>query len=59
MVMELFNSIGEKVGTLVNKFHTKGAYTVNLSSDNLPSGIYLYKLQTESKFLAKKLIIIK
>jgi hypothetical protein len=57
--IELFNTLGEKVKTLVNKFHTKGMYVVKLSSDDLSSGIYLYRLKTEKKSLTKKLIIIK
>ncbi len=59
ILIELFNAIGERVKTLVNKFQTKGVYTINLSSDDLSSGIYLYKLQTETKFVTKKLLIIK
>ena len=59
ILIELFNTLGEKVKTLVNRFHTQGVYTVNLSSNELSSGIYLYKLQTETKSLTKKLIIIK
>ena len=59
ILIELFNPIGQRVKTLVDKFHNKGEYTIIVASDKLPSGIYLYSLQTETKLITKKLIIIK
>jgi hypothetical protein len=59
IVIELFNTLGERVKLLVDKYHYKGVYNINLVSDELSSGIYLYRLKTETKSLTKKLIIIK
>jgi len=57
--ISLYNILGERLRTLVDEYKSKGIYTLILNSDGLPSGIYLYKLQTETNYLTKKLIIIK
>jgi len=46
--LELFNTLGEKVATLINKEMSAGFHNYRLSSSNyqLPSGIYFYRLQT-------------
>ena len=59
VTIELYNVIGELIKTLADGFYSTGIHTVNLSSDDLPSGIYLYKMKTGIKSLTKKLIIIK
>lgn len=59
IIIELFNTLGERVKTILNGFHDKGTYSINISSTELSSGVYLYKLQFENKSLTKKLIIIK
>ncbi len=55
----LYNVLGEKILTIVDGDYPKGEHSINFSSENLPSGIYLYKLQTGTKSLTKKLILIK
>jgi hypothetical protein len=57
--IDLYNVLGEKILTIVSGDYPKGEHSINFSSENLPSGIYLYKLQTETKSLTKKLILIK
>ena len=57
--IELYNVIGELIKTISDGFFSAGIQTVNLSSDDLPSGIYLYRLKIGTQSLTKKLIIIK
>ena len=57
--VELYNALGEKIQTIVNGFYSKGMHSINFSGEELSSGVYLYKLSTETIFLIKKLIIIK
>ncbi|NWG29298.1 MAG: T9SS type A sorting domain-containing protein [Ignavibacteriaceae bacterium] len=57
--IELYNVLGENIQTFVDGFYSEGAHTFDFSSGKLTSGIYLYKLQTETKSLTKKLLIIK
>lgn len=42
--LAVYNSLGEKVSTLVNVQLKAGNYTYNFSAQNLSSGVYFYKL---------------
>jgi hypothetical protein len=55
----VFNSIGQEVQTLFDKEMTAGEYQVNFNADNLPSGIYFYKLESGSYINVKKMIVLK
>ena len=57
--IDLYNVLGEKIQTIANGLYPRGNHSITFSSDKLSSGIYLYKLQTETHSLTKKLIIIK
>jgi hypothetical protein len=57
--IKLFNVLGENIQTITDGYYSKGEHSINFSSGKLSSGIYLYKLQTETNSLTKKLIIIK
>jgi len=56
----IYNQVGQKVLTLVNKSQERGLYSVKLDASALASGIYYYRLQTSSGlFKTKKLILLK
>ncbi|MCX6152244.1 MAG: T9SS type A sorting domain-containing protein [Ignavibacteriales bacterium] len=55
----VYNTIGQEVAELVNQYQEKGSYTVQFNAVNLPSGIYIYKLQTEGFSDIKKMILAK
>ncbi len=59
--LELFNTLGEKVATLIDKEMTAGSHNYQLSISNyqLPSGVYFYKLQSGSFSETKKMILLK
>ena len=67
--LELFNTLGEKVATLINKEMSAGFHNYQLSISNyqLPSGIYFYRLQSENHSAGsgqgfvdtKKMILLK
>ncbi|MEJ5304328.1 MAG: T9SS type A sorting domain-containing protein [Ignavibacteria bacterium] len=57
--LEIFNLLGQKIKTLVNDYLKKGHYQTVFNADKLPSGIYIYKLQSSSKELIKKMIYLK
>jgi hypothetical protein len=44
---------------LVNREMEAGSYKVEFDAANLPSGIYFYKLQTNTFVQTKKMILIK
>lgn len=57
--LEVFNSLGQKVATLVDKFMEGGRYSAVFAGENLPSGAYIYRLQTESGITYRKMVLIK
>lgn len=60
--LELFDILGRKISTLVDARKDAGLYTfsLNAAAFNLSSGIYFYRLQTESNHLeTKKMIFLK
>lgn len=59
VVLKVFNTLGEEVAEIVNKYLDAGTYTYNFDASNLPSGIYVYTLQTADKLLSKKMTLIK
>jgi len=57
--LQIFNSLGQKVATLVNKEQAPGNYSVQFSADNLPSGIYFYKLTAGKLSVVKKMLLLR
>ncbi len=59
VTLEVFNTLGEKVTTLVSEELTAGSYKYDWNADNLASGIYLYKLQTPTFTESRKMALLK
>jgi hypothetical protein len=59
VVLEVYNIVGEQVATLVNQTLPAGYYTARFDAQNLPSGIYLYRLKGEGSSLVKKMILTR
>jgi len=59
VTLDVYNSIGQKVASLVNESKTAGTYTVNFDASNLTSGIYFYKISSGSFTETKKMILLK
>lgn len=57
--VKIYNIIGEIVEELVSKYLSAGSYSVKFIARNLPSGVYIYALQTGPKILIRKMILIK
>lgn len=55
----VYNSLGEEISKLVNQYQSVGKYSVSLDASNLPSGVYIYKLQTGNFTSAKKMLLTK
>lgn len=55
----VYNSIGQEIAILVNEIIEGGNHSVDFDASNLPSGIYLYKLQAGSFVETKKMILMK
>lgn len=57
--IRILNLLGSEVLTSFQGIQNRGNYSLNLETTNLPSGIYIVKLETGSTYKIKKLIIVK
>lgn len=57
--LKIYNILGKEITTLINENLSSGIYSVPFSNHNIPSGIYFYKITSESFTKTKKLIILK
>jgi hypothetical protein len=57
--LAVYNIVGEEVAVLVNGYTDAGRFHVTFDASNLPSGVYLYKLQSANSVQTKKMILMK
>jgi hypothetical protein len=57
--LKIYDLVGKEVATLVNGRLSPGTYRVRFDRDGLASGVYFYKLTTESFTDTKKMVIVK
>ncbi len=55
----IYNSLGMEVKALVNETQSAGNYEVTFSGDNLPSGVYFYKLTAGNFSATRQMILLK
>ena len=59
VTLTVFNIIGQSVRTLVNGVQTAGTHTIRFDASNLPSGVYLYKLQSGRMSNVGRMMLLK
>ncbi len=59
VVLDVYNTIGQKVSELVNAQMSAGNHEVNFNASELSSGIYIYRLTTGKFTSTKKMILMK
>jgi len=57
--LEVFNIIGKKIETILNDRLKPGYYEFKFIADDLPGGVYFYRLKTEFGTASKKMILVK
>ncbi|MCX7832913.1 MAG: T9SS type A sorting domain-containing protein [Ignavibacteria bacterium] len=57
--LSVFNLVGKEIAVLVNEFKTPGEYEVEFNAQDLPSGIYLYKLQINGYVSVKRMTLLR
>ena len=57
--LTIYNSIGQRVETLVNEVVNPGQYSVMWDASNVSSGAYFYRLEVNGYALMKRMILIK
>ena len=59
VTLKVFDIIGREVTTLVNEKLCAGSYETEWDGSGYPSGVYFYRLQTESFIETKKMVLLK
>jgi len=57
--LTIFNALGQEIATLVNGSRSAGQYMVNWNAADMPSGLYIYRLETENRVMSHKMILLK
>jgi len=57
--LSVYNVLGKEIVNLVNSYQEPGSYSVVFYADNLPGGVYFYKLETEHFVTTNKMLLLK
>ncbi len=58
--MKIYDIIGREITILVNEKLKAGKYEMDFDANNLPSGIYFYKLSVDDlQFAVKRMVLLK
>jgi hypothetical protein len=57
--MTVYDVLGRVVRVPVNEYKQAGTYTVEFNASDLPSGVYMYKLEAGNFVDTKKMVLIK
>jgi len=59
VTLKVYNMLGEEVVTLANEYREAGIHTINFNAAGLPSGMYIYQLNTPEKTQVRKMLLMK
>lgn len=57
--LEVFNTLGRKVATLVNETQEPGYHSYNWEANNLATGIYFYRISAGQFHKTRKMVLVK
>ena len=57
--LEVFDASGRSVGVLVDGIRPAGTHSVRFDADNLPSGLYVYRLQANGETRTRKMTLLR
>jgi hypothetical protein len=57
--LTVFDVLGREISVLANDVYSAGNYKATFNGSNLPSGVYLYRLETGSYSQTRKFILLK
>ncbi|MGH1366774.1 MAG: T9SS type A sorting domain-containing protein [Calditrichia bacterium] len=55
----VFDVMGKKVATLLDDVVSPGSYQIDFNEQNLPSGIYFYRLRTKLQSQSRKMVLMR
>ena len=59
VTLKVYNLMGQEVAALVNRSMDAGRHVVAFDAANLPSGLYMYKLEANGFSDQKKMLLLK
>jgi hypothetical protein len=59
VLLELFNPLGQKILTLVDKNLPAGEHKVTIDASDFPNGIYFYRMQAGKFCEVKKMVLVR
>ena len=59
VTLKIYNTLGEEVKVILNKFQSAGRYKINFYADKLSSGIYYYRINSENYTSTKKMLLLR
>ena len=59
VTIDIYNSIGQKISTLVKQVIPAGSYEVQFDAEGITSGIYFYTLKAGNFVETKKMVLMK
>jgi hypothetical protein len=59
VTLKVFDLLGKEVAVLINEFKSEGQYSISLEASKLPSGVYIYQLNSNGYRLSKKMVVLK
>lgn len=59
ITLKVYDILGKEIVDLVNENKEAGNYSVNFDASNLPSGVYIYSIQSGAFVSSKKMVLIK
>ncbi len=57
--LDVYNTIGQKVKSLINREMNAGFHQVSFNAQNLPGGVYFYKIKSGNFNQVRKMILLK
>ncbi len=57
--LEIFDVLGQKIDTLLNRLQVPGHYRVRWQAGHLPAGIYFARLQVNRKTCVRSIVLLK
>lgn len=55
----IYDMLGREVDVLLNEYLSSGKYSIKFDAENLPSGVYLYRLKSGNSTESKKMILLR
>ncbi len=59
VILQIYNLSGQKIAQPVHRMQTAGLHHVTFNAENLPSGVYLYRLSTATGSVTKRMLLLK